>query len=453
MAEHKKDMKLMYFVGIGGIGMSALALFYHKNGMQIKGYDKTPSAITDKLINEGIDIAFVDEIAHIPDDVDIFIYTPAIPENLQIFIHAKESKKPILKRSEALGLVSKKLNTIAVAGTHGKTTITSILAHIYKYAGKEILSFIGGITKNYNSNVLMSDNPEILIVEADEFDRSFLTLYPDKAIISAIDADHLDIYGTKEDVQQAFISFSNQIKPDGTLLISDQIENIFSTIDVKTYGFNKESDFYIKDFRIENASYIFSINTYNKKIADIHFQVAGRHNVLNAVAAAAMAIEDEIDLHTIKNALESYQGVKRRFETIYQGKKTIYIDDYAHHPEELKNTINSLKELYPNKRITGVFQPHLYSRTKDFADDFALSLALLDEIILLEIYPAREEPIEGVTSEWLLEKVDSQNKYLVPKEKLVDFLKERNDELIISLGAGDIDTLVEPIAKLLKENE
>jgi len=453
MIEYKNDMKSIYFIGIGGIGMSALALFYYKNGINVKGYDKTASSITDNLIDKGINVSFDDDVAHISDDIDAFIYTPAIPKDLHLFVYAKESKKPLLKRSEALGLVSKTLSTIAVAGTHGKTTITSILAHIYKYAGKEILSFIGGITKNYNTNVLMSENPRLLIVEADEFDRSFLTLYPDKAIISAVDADHLDVYGTKEEVEQAFVSFTNQIKPDGTLIISEQIKNIFSTIDVKTYGFKEESDYCIKDFRIENASYVFSVYTYNKIIADIHFQVVGRHNVLNALAATAMAMEDGIDLETIKKALESYQGVKRRFEIVYQGKKTIFIDDYAHHPEELKYTINSLKELYPEKKITGIFQPHLYSRTKDFAEDFAKVLSLLDEIILLEIYPARETPIEGVTSEWLLEKIDNKNKYYVQKKEILNFLKERNNELIVSLGAGDIDTIVEPIAKLLEEND
>lgn len=453
MTEKKKHSKTIYFIGIGGIGMSALALYYHQKDFLIKGYDKTPSPITEDLQNKGIDIIFEDDSNHLPEKTDAVVYTPAVPKDLALLLDAKKRGIPVLKRAEALGIISKRLQSIAIAGTHGKTTITSILAHILYVAGEEILSLIGGISKNYNSNLILTENPQKLIVEADEYDRSFLNLFPDKAIISAMDADHLDIYGTKEELHLAFQSFANQIKPNGTLLIFDELKNVFSTIVVKKYGFSEKADYRIDQLRIENGAYIFNIVNETETISDFKLSIGGKHNVINAAAAIAMAKEEGIENEIIKKAIASYTGVKRRFEKIYEGKQRIFIDDYAHHPEELKYTIQSVKDLYPGKKICGIFQPHLFSRTQDLADDFAQSLALLDSLILLEIYPAREEAIPGINAAFLLEKVKLKDKQILKKDEICYVLKERNDDIILTLGAGDIDRLVNPIYKTLKAKE
>ncbi len=453
MTEKKTHSKTIYFIGIGGIGMSALALYYHQKDFLIKGYDKTPSPITENLQNKGIDIIFEDDITHLPEKTDAVVYTPAVPKDLKLLLYAKTKGIPVLKRAEALGIISKRLQSIAIAGTHGKTTITSILAHIFFTAGEQILSLIGGISKNYDSNLILTDNPQKLIVEADEYDRSFLNLFPDKAIISAMDADHLDIYGTKEELHLAFQSFANQIKPNGTLLIFDELKNVFSTIDVKKYGFSEKADYRIDNLRIENGAYVFNIVDVTETMEDFRLSIGGIHNVINAAAAIAMAKEEGIENEVIKKAIASYSGVKRRFEKIYEGKNTLYIDDYAHHPEELRYSIESVKELYPGKKICGIFQPHLFSRTQDFADEFAASLGLLDSLILLEIYPAREKPIPGIDAPFLLEKVALKDKQILEKEKVCSVLKDRNDDIILTLGAGDIDRLVNPICETLKAKE
>ncbi|MCF8296378.1 MAG: UDP-N-acetylmuramate--L-alanine ligase [Saprospiraceae bacterium] len=439
----------IYFLGIGGIGMSALARYFHQKGIEVFGYDKTHTAITDELIYEGISIHFEEDIELLPDDIDLVIYTPAIPKEHTELIYFKEKNYPIKKRSEILGLISKDFFTIAVAGTHGKTTITSLISHILLSSGKSITALIGGISNNLDSNFVSLPDSEILVVEADEFDRSFLTLNPDIAVISSMDADHLDIYDSKEFLEESFMMFSKQIKDDGNLIIRNDLKFALEVEDKRiSYSIFTESDVYASEIRIENGQFVFNLNYYGEIIHNIILGIPGFHNVENAVAASVVALELGVKPDEIKNALQTYTGVKRRFDIRINREDFVYIDDYAHHPEELKACINSVKMLFPDKKICGIFQPHLFSRTRDFADDFAQSLELLDEIILLEIYPAREKPIKGVNSEMLLNKINSDNKMLLSNEKLLEKLKQQKPEVLLTLGAGNIDVLVERIEEI-----
>lgn len=443
----------IYFLGIGGIGMSALARYFKAQGKNVSGYDKTPTALTDELIAEGIDIHFEDNVALIPSDIKnkqsntLIVYTPAVPASHDELNYFRENAYTIKKRSEVLGDITQQMYTIAVAGTHGKTTVSSMIAHILKYAGMECIAFLGGITKNYNSNLLLSNSPQTkIVVEADEYDRSFLTLNPDVAVITAMDADHLDIYGTKEEMDESYKQFAKQIKYGGRLFAKRELG--FKE-KCTTYSLNGESKYYAKNIKIINRQYVFDLVSSVENLNDVTLGLPGMHNVENAVVAAAVAQYLRILPSKIKEALASYSGVQRRFDYQIQNDKITYIDDYAHHPEELKACINSVKALYPDKKITGIFQPHLYTRTRDFSDEFGKALSLLDKLILLDIYPARELPIEGVTSKIIFDKVTNNGKKMCSKEEAINELKNSDVEVLLTLGAGDIDQLVEPIKNML----
>lgn len=454
----------VYFLGIGGIGMSALARYFNAMGKRVAGYDKTSTKLTDELIAEGIEIHFEDHIRNIPKyikelpfDTDniLIVFTPAVPLDHSEYVFFNLNGFNIKKRAEVLGMITESAHTIAVAGTHGKTTTSSLTAHILKSAGMDPSAFLGGITQNYNTNLLLSSklknselrtpDSELIVVEADEYDRSFLTLHPEIAVITSVDADHLDVYGDKNHVEESFSLFAKQVKSK-LILKKSIVEKVNAEIKPITYSVNDESaDYFAKDIKIENGFYKYSIVTPISIYENIVMGLPGLHNVENSVAAVAIACQLNISEDVIRKALASFKGVKRRFDYHIKTDKLVFIDDYAHHPEELKATISSAKEMYPGKKITGIFQPHLFSRTRDFADDFARSLDLLDECILMEIYPARELPIEGVTSQMLLNKMKSTNKSICQKTDLIQEVGKRKFEVLMTMGAGDIDTFIEPI--------
>ncbi len=437
----------MYFLGIGGIGMSALARYYHRLGVKIYGYDRVKTLLTKALEHEGIHIHYTEDVYQLPNDIDLVVYTPAIPDDHKELVYLKEKGFPLIKRASLLGEITSNNKTIAIAGTHGKTTITSMVTHILQAAGIEVCAFIGGIAKNFNSNFVCSPNPEFYIVEADEYDQSFLQLQPHIAVISSIDADHLDIYRSHNDMLDSYKQFSKKLDSNGKLIVNNTISpNILQA--EYHYGFGDDSLVKAKNIHIASGKYHFELQYRNERI-ESSLQIGGTHNIENALAAASVAISCGIDLATIANVLESYKGVQRRFDIRFISEKTIFIDDYAHHPTEIKACINTVRELYPGKEISLVFQPHLYSRTRDFMNDFAKSLSLVDRLILMDIYPARELPIEGITSEKLLELTQVKDKFLVKKEELIEFLKQEKSEILITMGAGDIAHFVEPITEIL----
>jgi UDP-N-acetylmuramate--alanine ligase len=447
--------KKVYFIGIGGIGMSALARYFAVNGCHVAGYDRTETVLTMRLVSEGIDVYYNDDVQIVEQLYDnkentLVIYTPAIPASHPQLQWFKDNNYTLMKRSEVLGMLSQENPTIAVAGTHGKTSVSTMIAYLLNQADVECNAFLGGISKDYDTNLLLSKDSRFVVVEADEYDRSFLKLHPDIAIITAIDADHLDIYGTYYALIEAFVQFAGQINSGGALIIKYGLSvPVPENVKVFTYSLNDcNADFYAGDVRIEGKRYLFSLHTPDKTIEDVHLNIPGLVNVENSVAAAAACYLAKADLDVVCAAMSSYTGVKRRFDARLQNQDTIYIDDYAHHPEELRFTIDSIRKLYPNKHITGIFQPHLYSRTRDFADEFAQSLSMLDALILLDIYPAREEPIEGVTSKIIFDKVTIEDKRMCSKDEAVNILKTKQVEVLLTLGAGDIDTLVKPIEEL-----
>jgi UDP-N-acetylmuramate--alanine ligase len=441
-----KHIQSIYFLGLGGIGMSALARYFHLHGVDIAGYDRLATQLTYELAAEGMEIHSEDNPDAIPSFTDMVIYTPAIPKNLNEFIRIRKMGIPVYKRAEVIGKISKDHFTIAIAGTHGKTTITSMIAHILKKAGKSMFAFLGGISKNYESNFITSGKQDIMVVEADEFDRSFLQLHPDIAVISSLDADHLDIYESREGMLESFSQFANQVKPGGKVITKAGLENELPAVPgFINYTIDSWADFSLRDLTVYEGKYRFTIIGMGQQLKDIILPVPGRHNVENALAATAVCNFCKVSASDILSGLNSYQGVKRRFDIRLDKPGKLFIDDYAHHPEELTAFIQSVKELYPGKRVTGVFQPHLYSRTQDFAEGFARSLDLLDEAILLDIYPAREKPIQGVTSRLILDLMKNKNKNLVKKDKLISVLEIKRPELLLTMGAGDIDQLVEPI--------
>lgn len=453
------NIKYFYFLGVGGIGMSALARYFNKHGKKVAGYDKIETQLTKELQNEGIQIHFEENTDVIPSEIlnnkeeTLVVVTPAVPKNHREWNFFIDNGYNIVKRSQLLGLLTKESTTIAVAGTHGKTTTSSIVAHIIKQSNKACAAFLGGIAKNYNSNLLLSDEKGLVVVEADEYDRSFLTLFPTMAIITSMDADHLDIYGNKEYMEESYRLFAQQVKENGLIVAKKGLvlgANISAI--VKTYSVSEQADFMAKNIRVEDGKFVFDFISSELKIENIVFGMPGRHNVENAVAAIAVALNAGVDANTIKSALSSFEGVKRRFEFHVRTSNKVYIDDYAHHPKELKACIEGVKELFKGKNITGVFQPHLYSRTKDFADGFAESLDMLDECILLDIYPARELPMEGVSSKMILDRMKIENKQLLTKEELIKYIIEKQPEVLVTLGAGDIDQLVEPIKKIYQLN-
>ncbi len=451
----------IYFTGIGGIGMSALARYFNERGVSVSGYDKTATPLTDKLLQEGIKIHFTDDVSLLDKNADIVVYTPAIPASHTELNFYKENNYTLLKRSDVLGLLTKDTFNICVAGTHGKTTTSAMIAHILKDSGYGCNAFLGGIAANYDTNFWGSDK-KVSVAEADEYDRSFLKLSPDIAIITAMDADHLDIYGTEKNMQDAFIAFSEKIKEGGCIILKYGLErnDDFTIKDKCTYSVkDKSANIHIDDLQIENGAYRFNVINNFWTLENVVLNMGGMHNIENAIAAVAVAKYLKIEDDKIKAAVASFKGVKRRFEYVLRplsssqgrvGEGLVFIDDYAHHPEELRALITGAKELFPGKKCTVIFQPHLFSRTKDLAEGFAEVLSIADETILLPIYPARELPVAGVTSEIILNKMTNINKTIKEKDELLNWIKTNSAELLITAGAGDIDMLVQPIKNILE---
>ena len=454
-----KDIKRIYFIGIGGIGMSALARYFRFHGKEVSGYDKTATTLTRQLEQEGIAIHYTEDLAQAPQDADLVVYTPAVPKDHKELVFYQQHSYPLMKRSEVLGLITRSSFNICVAGTHGKTTITTMIAHVLRHTGYGCNAFLGGIAVNYNSN-FWSDRRNVCVVEADEYDRSFLRLSPDIAVITAMDADHLDIYGTAEAVEQAFIDFSARLKPGGLLIHK---WGLARTSDLKgdrqlSYslhdGATAHPDAYATGITMKDGSYTFDVHMKEWSLHSVVLNMGGLHNIENATAAITVAHQLGIEDDKIREAIAAFRGVKRRFEYIVKRPGLVYIDDYAHHPEELRALISGAKGLFPDRKCTVIFQPHLYTRTRDFAEGFAESLDLADEVFLLPIYPARELPIEGVTSEMIAGRMKRASVQIMEKEKVVAIIKERSRiagalELLITAGAGDIDTLVGPIGEIL----
>jgi UDP-N-acetylmuramate--alanine ligase len=444
----------VYFLGIGGIGMSALARYFNSKGIKVSGYDKTSTLLTKQLEAEGMEIHYEDDVTLIDKEADLVVFTPAVLAGHSELNFYKANNYNLLKRSEVLGLITETNFNICVAGTHGKTTTSAMVAHILRDTDYGCNAFLGGIATNYNTNFWSSLN-NICVAEADEYDRSFLKLSPDVAIITAMDADHLDIYGTAENVEQAFLDFSEKIKPGGCLILKYGLKRSkdFKVKDICTYSVvDKNANIHIDNLRIENAAYKFDVINDYWKLDDVELNMGGMHNIENAIAAIGAAKYLKIDDDKIKAAVSSFKGVKRRFEYIIKNDKVIFIDDYAHHPEELRALINSAKELFANKKCTLIFQPHLFSRTKDLADDFAAVLSMADETILLPIYPARELPMEGVTSKLILNKMTSKHKSILEKKDLPNWISDNKPDFLITAGAGDIDTMIQPIKEAMLLN-
>ncbi|MEA1873923.1 MAG: cyanophycin synthetase [Bacteroidota bacterium] len=443
-----KNIKYAYFLGIGGIGMSALARYFQANGVEVAGYDRVESPLTQKLIDEGMSVHYKDNMDLIPKKLldrkhCLFVYTPAIPNN-------NTQKKGLLnqgfqlyKRAEVLGLLSRNMFTLAVAGTHGKTTVSTMLAWLMQFTETKANAFLGGISKNFNSNYVSADNSNQLVVEADEFDRSFLYLTPNCSIITSTDADHLDIYGTHENLINTFQEFAESNK--NCLVVKQGLELNARTKLFRYALDDTEADFYGENFKLNGMFYQFDLQTPEGKIGGLKMGVPGLLNCENAIAAAAMALINGLNPDKLNVALQSFSGIKRRFEMIVNQPNFVYIDDYAHHPEEIRKTYESLRNTFPDKKLTAIFQPHLYSRTNDFATDFALELSKFDSLVLLPIYPARELPIAGVTSNLIFEQIDNSQKFLVEKSELLNTLKCMDLDVLVSLGAGDIDRFVPQI--------
>jgi UDP-N-acetylmuramate--alanine ligase len=448
----------IYFLGIGGIGMSALARWFRLKGMQVGGYDRTSTPLTQSLTEEGMEIHYEDAVNSIPAFVakekTLVVFTPAIPKSSIELNYLKQQGFTILKRSEVLGLLTKNYKTVAVAGTHGKTTTSSLIAHILKSASKNMVAFLGGITTNYESNLVMNgevNDHTIVVVEADEFDRSFLRLFPEIAVVTSADADHLDIYGDHESMLTSFKDFIRQTNKGGSLVIHESVEFLTkgaNNISIETYGMSR-GHFFASNITAKGGLFEFDLEGFGKKIEKIQLGVPGFHNMENAIAATIVAAKLHVDETTIRKALASFRGVKRRFEFIVRSENLVYIDDYAHHPAEIEAFLTSLKSMYAGKKITVVFQPHLFTRTRDFAKGFSKSLSLADELLLMDIYPAREEPIQGVTSDMIFRDITSNVKIRCNKNNVVQKLEDLDIEVLATVGAGDIDTLVKPIQKML----
>lgn len=444
----------VYLVGIGGIGMSGLARWFKHRGCIVAGYDRTETTLTKELVSEGIPVTYVDETSSVIEPFNantvsldtLIIYTPAIPKDSSILNFFKTVGYDLQKRSQVLGIISQGSFCVAVAGTHGKTTTSTIIAHVLKDTGYDCSAFLGGISSNYNTNLLLGEN-NVMVVEADEFDRSFLTLHPDIAVITSMDADHLDIYGDASHLHESFNLFASQLSDKGLLIHKKDLPLKRQGV---SYAVNNNSaDVRAENVRIEKGNYFYDYVSAGRVIKDLNLGLPGLHNVENSVAAVRVALELGIDEGKIRKALASFKGVKRRFEYIIKSDNLVYIDDYAHHPEELNACLNSVRQLYPGKKLTVVFQPHLFTRTRDFATEFAQSLSNCDELILLDIYPARELPIEGVNSQMILDMVTISNKKLCSKADLVNLINNEEIEVLVTVGAGDIDTLVEPLRKKL----
>jgi UDP-N-acetylmuramate--alanine ligase len=462
MNEEKKSnekVNSIYFIGIGGIGMSALARYFHSKGAKVSGYDKTPSSLTKELEQEGMSIHYEENVDRIPKDADLVVYTPAVPGEHEELVYYRQHGYKVVKRSDVLQIVTESSFNICIAGTHGKTTITTMVAHLLRHTGYGCNAFLGGISVNYGTNFWSSER-NVSVVEADEYDRSFLKLSPDIAIITAMDPDHLDIYGTAEAMEQAFIDFSGKIK-EGGLLISKfglkRVKDLKAARQLSYSAQNNNADAYAKNLKMTDGSYEFDVRINDKRsdsyqIEKVKLNVGGMHNVENAIAAITVASSLHIDDEKIKAAVANFKGVKRRFEYIIKTPGLVFIDDYAHHPEELRALINGARSLFRDKKCTVIFQPHLYTRTRDLAEGFAEVLDMADEVILLPIYPARELPIAGVNSGMILSRMKKNNKRVMVKEELIDWIRKVFDRkgVLVTAGAGDIDLLVEPIHEILK---
>ena len=439
----------VFFIGIGGIGMSALARYFKTIGKNVSGYDKTPSMLTDELIESGIAIHFEDRIDLIPKEYYIentlVIITPAVPVTHSQWNFFLEREYQVKKRAEVLGIITKDTFCFAVAGTHGKTTTSSILGHILFESGADVTAFVGGIVENYNSN-LIGTGKTVTVVEADEFDRSFLHLHPNIACVTSMDADHLDIYGTSEEIEASFVEFANKVEDKSQLFITNELP-----IEGVTCAVNEEVVYKAFNVRVGNGSYVFDVQTPTETIRDIAFGLPGRHNLMNALMALAMAKTFGTSSEAIAKALASFKGIRRRFSYQIKTPNLVYIDDYAHHPTEINAVHQAVRELYPNQKVLAIFQPHLFSRTKDFADDFAKSLSQFDEVLLLDIYPARELPMEGITSQWLMNKMTNEDKKLVSKDDLIPTILASDSRIIVTIGAGDLGEMVPSIKKALYE--
>jgi UDP-N-acetylmuramate--alanine ligase len=448
-----ENITKIYFIGIGGIGMSALARYFHLHGAEVHGYDKTATDLTRSLESEGMKVHYEDDVKYIPQGIDLVVFTPAVPKDHSELNWFLDRNYPVKKRAEVLGIISKAKRCIAIAGTHGKTTTSTMAAHLLRACGVDATAFVGGISGNLGSN-FVEGKSDWVVVEADEYDRSFLHLHPEIAVINSVDADHLDIYGSEEEVVRSYEKFAGQLKPGGTLLLEQSID--FQNIDALTFGVDG-GHFSAQNIRIEDGFTVFDLHILHpssfiphpSSFLALKLPYPGLHNVKNATAAIAATLLAGGDSSKIPDALASFRGVKRRFEVITKTDRSVYVDDYAHHPAELSATINAARMLYPGRKITGIFQPHLYTRTRDFAKDFAQALSLLDECILLPIYPAREQPIAGVDSEMLLANMSLKNKQLIQKNNLITELKNRDLDVVLTMGAGDIDQLIEPIKQLI----
>jgi UDP-N-acetylmuramate--alanine ligase len=454
------DYRSVYFLGIGGIGMSAVARWFNANGYRVAGYDRTPTPLTDALGAEGISIAFDDDVEQIPTEfrdgsgTTLVVLTPAIPKDHRQWAFFRDGGYQILKRSQVLGLLTESLYTLAVAGTHGKTTTSSMIAHVLKQAGRNVTAFLGGITQNYGTNFLLNDptdpRPALCVVEADEFDRSFLTLFPDVAVVTSTDADHLDIYGERSALLDSFRAFVGQIKPTGQFFMRDGLELAeASPVPVETYALDA-GDFRAENLRIESARFVFDVRYPGGACADVSMRVPGFHNVENALATFAACQVVGLSPEEIRAGLESYRGVKRRFEYHVETPERVYVDDYAHHPTEIEAFLQSIRALYPGRHLTAVFQPHLFSRTRDFYEGFAQSLSLADRLLLLDIYPARELPMPGVTSDLIFDRVTVSDKRRCRKDEVLEILEPESLDVVVTIGAGDIDTLTAPIRVLVE---
>lgn len=452
MAEYRN----IYFIGIGGIGMSAIARYYHQKGLKVSGYDKTPSELTHALESEGIEVHYEDNISYIPKDIEgtLVVYTPAIPKDMGELVHVQQAGYRVIKRSRTLGEIAQGQRCMAVAGTHGKTTTSTLVAHIFQDSGEGCSAFLGGISKNYDTNLLVSAN-ETIVAEADEFDRSFLQLFPEIAVITSMDADHLDIYSDIENMHSSFREFASQVS--GTVIAKAGLP--LSEADTRArllrYSYDDASaDFFSSDIEVDGCGYFtFNLHYPGGVIEGCRVGIPGWINVENAVAASAIALTYGLDPEKVKHALGTFQGVKRRFDIHLNTPECSYIDDYAHHPKEISAAISSMRDIFPGRRLTAIFQPHLYTRTRDFADEFAEALSSVDKLILLDIYPAREEPIPGVTSEIIFRNVTAPEKVMMVKEDLMEYLKNEPIDTLITFGAGNIDRFISPITEMLCQRQ
>ena len=452
------NYELIYFIGIGGIGMSNLARYFIQQGKSVAGYDRMETPLTKALVAEGAQVHYEDYVRLVPAEFldkekTLVVYTPAVPASHSELQYFRQNGFTVMKRAQLLGEVTKTSDAVCVAGTHGKTTVSSMTAHLLRQSGVDCNAFLGGILKNYGTNLLLSDKSRITVAEADEYDRSFHWLQPWIAVITSADPDHLDIYGTPEAYRESFEHFTSLIRKNGYLILKEGVSLTPRTdATVKTFTYSEsEGDFHAENIRIGNGEIIFDFVSSDSRITDIQLGVPVKVNIENAVAAITAAVLSGVKPDEIRAAMKTFGGAKRRFDFLLKTPGIVFIDDYAHHPQELTASIRSIRQLYPDRKVTGIFQPHLYTRTRDFADDFARSLSLLDDVILLDIYPAREEPIPGITSEVIFEKITSKEKMLLKKTELLDFLENKELDVLVTLGAGDIEHLLPAIKQLLEK--